>query len=829
MQGELLKDALVRGALAAGLRRHLRPGSGWTAIGLAPLLAVTVTGTLAPASQVHAQQEDVLAFSIAAQPLDAALRAFAEQSRHQVLFEESALAGRTAVALQGRYTPREALERLLDGAGVRVNASRPGVFTLTATPPAPDAAADPTLTPVVVRAQQEADGRTEGSGSLAGASAQAGGKTNQRLREIPKSVTVLTNQEIEDKHVFYLTEAMEQVSGITVDPDSRIPVMYSRGFIVSNLQIDGGSAQAMSEGYGAGVDGLFGLPNMAAFDHVEVVRGADGLFSGNGEPGATVNLVRKRPTRERQFLWSLSAGSWDDYRASADLGGALNASGSVRGRLVAAWQDANSWFDTVYAKDRFLYGVLEADLGDRSLLTVGASYDDLEGSQYERSQTWRAGSRNGQFVRGARNTWNLPWSYYEQTTRQVFGKLEHRFSADWKLGASLTWQDQDGRDLYARRTWFNSDTGIGELVAWDGRTYNRQLMSDLNLSGAFELFGRRHDLLVGTDRRQSRGYWRSRYPQDEPITIDQDIARPDDAELAEWTGADFDAPVPEANRRLGYYASLRLHVAEPLKLIVGGRYSRHTSDDGEKSIGKFIPFGGLTYELGPEWTAYTSVAEIYQPLYRKVPVGVYNPDPDQITFKDDPTTGRNVELGVKGELHGGALQLAASLFHIRKRNVWVQDTDQGEVTIPGYGQTYMMKPAGKVTSRGVDLEAKGQLTPGWQLSAGYTYNITHDDGNDGQPLLGFVPRHSMKFWSTHQLPAAFAAWRVGAGARIQGDTDVQGGYTLVDASVDYRVNSALNLSLIVKNLTDKVYRSGTWDGPIYGLPRSFMLALRGGF
>lgn len=787
-------------------------------------MVVASTLTLAGAPAL-AQQEARLAFNIPAQPLASALRAFATQGRQQVLFDEDTLAALRAPRLEGRYTPREALDLLLAGSGVQVTQSSPGFFTLKSFPQLP--AQEAQLATVTVTGTADSDTSTEGTGSLAGRYATAGGKTTQRLRDIPKNVSILTSQELADKHITDMSEAMSQISGITVSPDSRIAQMYSRGFTVSNLQIDGGSSQAMSQGYGAGVDGLFGLPNMAAYDHVELLRGADGLFSGNGEPGATVNLARKRPTRERQVLFDLTGGSWNDKRAMLDVGGPLTEDGSIRGRVVGAAQDSDSWFDTVWLRDQFIYGILEADLGPRTLLTVGGSYDNQDGSGYERTQTWRAGSKNGQLMYSPRNTWNLPWSNYHQVTRQVFTKLEHAFDAGWKLGANVTWQDQSGHDLYARHTWFDSDTRLGDLVAWEARTFNRQLMGDLNLSGSVDLFGRKHDVLVGADYRQSRGYWRSRYPDDTLASVDAPTPRPTAAELATWSGSDFDAAVPSANKRTGYYANLRLNLSDPLKLIIGGRYSQNTTSDGARSIGKFLPSAGLTFDFHRDWTAFASVADIYQPLYKKVPVGQYNADISKITFKDDPTTGRNYELGVKGDLHNGALQVTSSLFYIDKRNVWVNDTAQGEVTIPGYGKTYMMRPAADVISKGLDTEVKGQLARGWQLSAGYTYNLTKDNGNGGKPLLEFAPLHTAKIWTTYELPGELSAWRIGGGVRGFSKSSFQGGYSLADISAGYRIDQHLNLDLIVKNAADKLYRAGTWDGPVYGVGRSLTLTLSG--
>ena len=100
--------------------------------------------------------------------------------------------------------------------------------------------------------------------------------------------------------------------------------LMSRGFSIANYEVDGiPSSSQLRVG-----------ESTVLYDRVEIVRGATGLMSGLGSPGATVNLMRKRPTVETQRSISIDAGSWNRRGATADLSGAFNESGSLRGRLV---------------------------------------------------------------------------------------------------------------------------------------------------------------------------------------------------------------------------------------------------------------------------------------------------------------------------------------------------------------------------------------------------------------------------------------------------------------------------------------------------------------
>lgn len=129
----------------------------------------------------------------------------------------------------------------------------------------------------------------------------------------PQSVTVITQQRIADQKLSNLTDAMEATSGITVVREGQgadSDAYYSRGFAISNFEINGVPTSSRMDNY---------TQNTAMYDRVEVVRGATGLISGMGQPSATINLIRKRPTATPQASISGEAGSWDRYGTSVDV------------------------------------------------------------------------------------------------------------------------------------------------------------------------------------------------------------------------------------------------------------------------------------------------------------------------------------------------------------------------------------------------------------------------------------------------------------------------------------------------------------------------------
>ncbi len=839
---------MIRGYFSVNSNRLHRPVRS-AARSLA--FALLATTTLCAALPGTAAAQSAAAYDIAAGPLPAALNQLARQARIELVYDAPLTQGISTSGVKGSLAPAEALSRLLAGTGLTFRQTAPRTFTIERAPQVSDGTTQ--LGPVRVEGGSETatgtgtDGAglaltmTEGTKSLAGQYAQVGGKSAERLREIPRSVTVLTAQEIEDKDITTVTAALDQVTGIYVASyNTRTPVFYSRGFLLQNLTIDGGSPMRMHDGLQSIINGV-GLPNLLAYDHVEVMRGADGLYSGNGDASGTVNLVRKRPTAERQIKFAAYAGSWNNYRAELDVGGPLNQSGTLRARVVAGWQDADSYFTGAYTKDKFGYGIIEWDVTPDTTLSAGLSYDDLNAQKYERTLAWRAGSLGTPEnlpILSKRDSWMPEWAYDKAQTLQYFAKVSHDFSADWNLTVNATRNETDSNELYGYYgIGINSDaaTPSGYFMRWMSHGHANQTLLDANLKGKFTLFGQQHDLAVGANWSRSQANSTNPIGGIAGVTVEDYLtyyryAKPTKAEIATWSGYGTWGSVYGDNgwdtTRYGFWGTLGMHLADPVKLIVGGRYSRNENFRGQ-SIGKFVPYAAATYDFSRDWTAYASYAQIFEPMQNIVPIGRWNEDPALITYSDKPTTGRNYEAGVKGDLAGGALQAAVSVFYIEKNNVYVNDEEQGQVVIPGYGTTYMQRVAKLQTSKGFDAELKGALTRSWQISAGYTFNVTKNKEDDGAPILLWAPKHSARVWTTYQLPGALEGLRLGGGVRVFGNSDLRKGYAVIGASADYEIDRHLTLGIYLDNLANETYRVSTSSAATYGNPRNFMVTLRG--
>ncbi|MFZ4289746.1 TonB-dependent siderophore receptor, partial [Variovorax sp. HJSM1_2] len=308
----------------------------WVAISAAPTL------TAHAAEQVAAAAAAAKSYQISAGPLASVLGRFAAASGVALSFDPAMVKDLQSPGLQGSYAVPAGFSALLTGAGLEAVDRGNGEYTLRKTVlNAPSSAAGASLAAVTVTAQADVSGTSEGTGSYAASFSRSATGLNLSLRETPQSISVITRQRMDDQGLLQLTDVLQQTTGLYVNQSgaagSDSTTIYSRGYAVNTYQIDG--VTQVNSNY----DMQFQTDDMVLYDRAEVVRGATGMMSGVGSPGAAINLVRKRPTEAFQASVQLQAGSWNFKRAELDIGGPLNQAGTLRGRLIGAWQDNDSF------------------------------------------------------------------------------------------------------------------------------------------------------------------------------------------------------------------------------------------------------------------------------------------------------------------------------------------------------------------------------------------------------------------------------------------------------------------------------------------------------
>ncbi|MBO9601866.1 MAG: TonB-dependent siderophore receptor [Novosphingobium sp.] len=915
------------------LKRRLLAFSALCALGIpAAILAA------APAQAETASAR--FDFDLPAQSLALSITRAAATAGVQVLYGDEETSQVPAPAVKGRMTLDDALGRLLAGSGFAYRYERPGVITLNPVKPAGNGGDGEKVTAVVsVEGAQgspwfggagQAAGvngtngsrditATEGTRSFTSGALTIGSKVPQALKDVPQSISVLTSERLEQQNVTDFTTAMQQLPGITlVQGDTSLQnSFFSRGFAVTSIQVDGGAPMTTQYGFSPQID-------MSVYDHVELLRGADGQFGAYGDPGGTVNLVRKRPLDHSQFSVEAQVGSWQNYRIVNDATAPLGLDGALRGRLVMTWQDNHYFYDTAKQNKSLIYGIVELDATPSTLLTSGVNYTRQD------SVPWMYGLPryvNGRDLKLPRSSCLcFDWNRWDFGTTEIFGGVEQKVGDDWTAKLNLTYNRQGSTQKLGYSSGaVNPTNGLGAMMYG---TYSDlasdQFSAEATISGAFMLFGQRQEITAGVNRAASDGAGQVSYSGLISGTLAAPY-QPFPGGPAFYSGSpnglrppvdvlNFDPTAPlyteprnslpsvrytdNSTIQSGAYINLRLTAFDRLHLTTGLHWSRYerkfgydvlctktTGDCASLQIGdidysiptqnfhggdfSWPPAVNLSFDVTKTLAAYIGYTDIYESQAASLDADL-KPLP--------PVTGSNWEAGLKWAARDGKLNLSVAGYSIRQHGFGMIDPPDGsgyrEVS-PGVTCCYVVDPSAVLRSKGVDFELAGEIIPGAQISASYTYNDNKYVGQsywglpDGTPIVSIQPKQLYKLWMSYDFAAAgqngiFSGLTLSVGVNGQsagfnsGSTCVRldpnstpnpitgaqacqpdgyedykftvPAYAVISARVDYRFTDKWSLAFNVENILDKTYyqttgtdvSSGNW----YGTPRSFTATLR---
>ncbi|MFV0276789.1 MAG: TonB-dependent siderophore receptor, partial [Parahaliea sp.] len=391
-------------------------------------------------------------YAIGPGALSDVLAEFSAMAGVQLVFEPQMLAGLQSPGLQGRHSVQEGFSQLLQGSGYRLVSEGDGAYSLREVP-----AGTMTLPPVQISGTP-LGAITEGTGSYTTGSSSTATRLPLSIRETPRSVSVMTRQRMDDQGITQLMELAQETPGLTVNQTGAMGAdatpIYSRGFIVENYQIDG--IRRDNSSYRS----LVQTNDMAVYDRVEIVRGATCLMNVIVTPAATINLIRKHPSDQTEFSLTTPAGSWGYYRVEFDAGSPLNDSGTVRGRVVTAYQENDSYVDRLHERKKVFYGVLDIDLTAKTLVSVGV--DIQEHGAYGNARTgYRPFFSDGSPANWSPSDSNAAnWASSDRNNQSYFTSLEHYFVNGWLIKATLDHTTLDHEEMWG---WVNnevnSDTG----------------------------------------------------------------------------------------------------------------------------------------------------------------------------------------------------------------------------------------------------------------------------------------------------------------------------------------------------------------------------------
>ncbi|ENX63814.1 hypothetical protein F885_00558 [Acinetobacter higginsii] len=390
-----------------------------------PLSVISIATTSAYAANVYQ-------ISISSTTLDQALKQLAIQTGTTISYDSTTLSKIKSASLKGNYSVETALETLLKphafeaikvaNAGYSIQAKatvaavEPKVVKLEAIHTRADQAKNN-------NAQQESNSTQLPTISIKAASQNMTnvGKQAQNIKDVPQSVTVMSRQRLDEQGLKTLDDVMVQTTGVTREQLWLNNNYSARGLKIENIRYDGGSTSSLEDRSNSA--------DMAQYDAVEVLRGADGLF-GAGEAGGVINLTSKRPKAETEINGSISAGSWNNYRGEFDATGSLTEDQSVKGRLVTVFQDRDFFYKPTQSRREMVYGALSFDLLPETTLFTGVSYQKDKVDAFNASlPRWEDGA---DLHLPRSTTMGAPWGWIERKNTSFFANLQHQINDDWK-------------------------------------------------------------------------------------------------------------------------------------------------------------------------------------------------------------------------------------------------------------------------------------------------------------------------------------------------------------------------------------------------------------
>lgn len=772
-------------------------------------------------------------YNIPAGPLGKTLSNFALDTGIALSFEPALTEGLNSPGVSGSLAPREAVARLLAGSGLEIVVRTDGTYTLRKQLTRPQTQAQEGELPVVVVADAAVRATTEGSGSYTTRATGAATRMELSLRETPQSLTVIGRQQIADQNLMTLVDVLRQTPGIVADRLDERVTFSSRGFAL-NTMLDGVPTLAFNT-----VAGESSMINTAFYDRVEVVRGAAGLLNGAGSPGGSINLVRKRPTSEFSGHVAAGVGSWNRYLTEADLGGSINAAGTLRGRVVASHADGGSFIDNKKQSDDVFYGIVEADLTRDTMLSVGYEYERtaIKGASFGQSPLFYADGSATHLPRSFNSS--APWSTWNMNTERLFVNLDQRFDSGWKLKVDAAYA-KNRRDRYSADLWLypgnisaTANTGTVQVANNPAESTNKSL--DVYATGPFSLFGRTHEAVAGFSINQ----YSYAYRNDSAVANAFDRRAVNIFNLGAVAQPTFSYPL---NRFSGdieekaFYGAIRFKPLDSLSLIVGSRLSWYDNKSFQRlwtngSNGALVtvkpvsessvvtPFAGIVYDLSKEYSVYASYTDIFQP----------NTVRDSSNQIISPKRGTNTELGIKGEHLGGKLNTSFAVFETQEDNA--TEVDTGAALLADGTTPYRAVKGAR--SKGFEATISGEVAQGLQVLAGYTYSSKFS--NKSVLMNPTYPQRMFRLATSYRFPGALSKLTVGGNLNYQSSIYYdetyslkrasQGGMTLIGLMARYDFSKQFNMSLNIENLTDKYYYTGLggYNGYTYGNPRNAWL------
>ncbi|NPV20991.1 TonB-dependent siderophore receptor [Bradyrhizobium aeschynomenes] len=620
-----------------------------------------------------------------------------------------------------------------------------------------------------------------------------------------QSVNIVPEQVIKDQLPRNIDDALANISGVT-----------------QANTLAGTQDAVMRRGFGDNRDGSImrnGMPLVqgrslnAAVESVEVLKGPASLLYGIMDPGGIVNTIGKRPELYQHGSVTLLGSAYANNRTGAD--GMLDITGPIGDGGLAY---------------RFIgYGVSEdywRNFGRHREMLVAPSlawYGDTTTVQlnYEHREFITPFDRGTAFVNGAplaipaTRRLDEPFNNMWGQSDLVQASVEQKLNEDWKLNAAYSYNTESFSANQLRITKIDAN-GV-ETRSNDGTwgSLSRVSYGTSYVQGGFWIGGMRNEVLFGGDAQYRTIYRQDLIRQTVPASLAFNVYNPVYGLIQ--PGTTISATDSDQTDKLGTYSLFlqdTLHLTDRFALVGGVRYMDYEQIAGrgrpfkantDVAADKVLPLGGAILKLNEQFSLYASYTQSLKPNSTIAPLtgGVV------LGSNIAPEQGKAWETGFKFDLDK-RLSGTVAIYDIDKSNVLVSQTNASNVV--------EYTTAGKVRSRGAEVDITGKLSDAWSMIGSYGYTdarVTDDPTYRGKRLQN-VALNTASLYLVYDFGTAVPGkLRLGGGARYVGDragdaanSFVLPSYVVADIFATYETrhqNLPVIYQLNVKNLFDNVY------------------------
>jgi catecholate siderophore receptor len=636
-------------------------------------------------------------------------------------------------------------------------------------------------------------------------------KTDTRIRDIPQSISVITEEQIKDQSLLGLKDAIQYSPGVMAGQGegNRDSIWFRGNQSTSDLFVDGVR------------DDVQYYRDLYNIDRVEVLMGPNGMIFGRGGVGGVINRVVKEAAWENKNEIKIQGGAYDHKRSSVDLNNRIDETLAVR--VNAMIEDSGSFRQGVESERKAINPTFTFKPSDKTKVVVGMEYFNDKRTSDRGIPSVSNGLQSYPYST-SRSTFfgNASQSPNEAIVKNGYAIIDHTFDNGVSVKNHTRFSDYD---KYYQNVYANSQVSNG-LVTIDGyydNTQRQNFFNQTDLTYNFKTGSVSHKLLMGLEIGfQENENYRIKSTTRESVEASNPFTF-----LTFDSSRDRNTSTDISNQAI--YIQDQISLNEQYKIIAGLRYDQFKTKyndikDSSNSAtinDQFVtPRIGLVYKPIEPVSLYTSYSLSYLPRTGEQLTSL---TPTNKSF--DPEKFTNIEAGIKYDLLQ-SFSISSSIYRLERSKMAITD--------PSLPSTNIILVDGQVT-KGFELGVAGKLFDSYSMYGGYTYQdaeitknqVTGTTQITSGTSLGHVPEHTFSLWNKYEINET---WSAALGVVSRSDmyaatptisTAVKlPGYARLDAAIYANINKQTKLQLNIENLLDKTYYQSAHNNNniMYGYP-----------